>query len=165
MPLNLRPARLRYCEHGVIKIDNSATELPLHGIAIGRRNYLFGGAGSGRERAPPSTRWSARQAEPGRPRSLIGSCADADRRPFRQPRLRATVLEFSSTWHAYLSSTPRLCSAMSSSIKATPCSKRSGSMLMVFTWCDLAVNSAAAILRLYKGKGCDSKVTGPCRSH
>jgi hypothetical protein len=30
MPLNLRPARLRYCEHGVIKIDNSATELPLH---------------------------------------------------------------------------------------------------------------------------------------
>lgn len=49
--LNLWPALLRYCENGVIEIDNSAAERALRGIAIGRRNYLFAGADSGGERA------------------------------------------------------------------------------------------------------------------
>ena len=49
--LNLWPALLRYCDNGVIEIDNSAAERSLRGIAIGRRNYLFAGADSGGERA------------------------------------------------------------------------------------------------------------------
>jgi transposase len=49
--LNLRPALQRYCDHGVIEIDNLAAERALRGIAIGRRNYLFAGADSGGERA------------------------------------------------------------------------------------------------------------------
>ena len=49
--LNLWPALLRYCDNGVIEIDNSAAERALRGIAIGRRNYLFAGADSGGERA------------------------------------------------------------------------------------------------------------------
>jgi hypothetical protein len=49
--LNLWPALLRYCDYGVIEIDNSAAERALRGIAIGRRNYLFAGADSGGERA------------------------------------------------------------------------------------------------------------------
>jgi len=49
--LNLWPALLRYCDGGVIEIDNSAAERALRGIAIGRRNYLFAGADSGGERA------------------------------------------------------------------------------------------------------------------
>jgi transposase len=48
--LNLWPALLRYCDNGVIEIDNSA-ERAIRGIAIGRRNYLFAGADSGGERA------------------------------------------------------------------------------------------------------------------
>jgi hypothetical protein len=36
----LWPALLRYCDDGAIKIDNSAAERALRGIAIGRRNYL-----------------------------------------------------------------------------------------------------------------------------
>jgi hypothetical protein len=50
--LNLWPALLRYCDNGLIEIDNSAAERALRGIAIGRRNYLFAGADSGGERAP-----------------------------------------------------------------------------------------------------------------
>lgn len=49
--LNLWPALLRYCDNGVIEIDNSAAERALRGIAIGQRNYLFAGADSGGERA------------------------------------------------------------------------------------------------------------------
>jgi hypothetical protein len=49
--LNLWPALIRYCDNGVIEIDNSAAERALRGVAIGRRNYLFAGADSGGERA------------------------------------------------------------------------------------------------------------------
>lgn len=38
--LNLWPALLRYCENGVIEIDNAAAERTLRCIAIGRRNVL-----------------------------------------------------------------------------------------------------------------------------
>lgn len=48
---DLWPALLRYCDDGVIEIDNSAAERALRGVAIGRRNYLFAGADSGGERA------------------------------------------------------------------------------------------------------------------
>ena len=40
----------RYCEDGIIEIDNSVAERALRGVAIGRRNYLFAGADSGGER-------------------------------------------------------------------------------------------------------------------
>lgn len=49
--LKLWPALLRYCDDGTIEIDNSAAERALHGVTIGRRNYLFAGADSGGERA------------------------------------------------------------------------------------------------------------------
>ena len=49
--LKLWPALLRYCDNGIIEIDNSAAERALRGVAIGRRNYLFAGADSGGERA------------------------------------------------------------------------------------------------------------------
>jgi len=49
--LNLWPALSRYCDDGVIEIDNSAAERALRGVAIGRRNYLFAGADTGGERA------------------------------------------------------------------------------------------------------------------
>jgi hypothetical protein len=42
---------LRYCDDGIIEIDNSAAERALRGVAIGRRNYLFAGAESGGPRA------------------------------------------------------------------------------------------------------------------
>jgi hypothetical protein len=41
----------RYCDDGAIKIDKSAAERALRGVATGRRNYLFAGAESGG--APP----------------------------------------------------------------------------------------------------------------
>lgn len=49
--LNLWPALARYCDDGMIEIDNSAAERSLRGVAIGRRNYLFAGADTGAERA------------------------------------------------------------------------------------------------------------------
>jgi transposase len=49
--LNLWPALGRYCDDGLIEIDNSAAERALRGVAIGRRNYLFAGADTGGERA------------------------------------------------------------------------------------------------------------------
>ena len=49
--LNLWPALTRYCDDGVVEIDNSAAERALRGVAVGRRNYLFAGADSGGERA------------------------------------------------------------------------------------------------------------------
>jgi len=45
--LNLWPALLRYCDNGIIEIDNSAAERALRGVAIGRRNYLLAGAEPG----------------------------------------------------------------------------------------------------------------------
>ena len=42
---------LRYCDNGIIEIDNSAAERALRGVAIGRLNYLFAGADSDGERA------------------------------------------------------------------------------------------------------------------
>jgi len=48
---NLWPALPRYCDNGVIEIDNSAVERALRSVAFGRRNYLFAGADSGGERA------------------------------------------------------------------------------------------------------------------
>ena len=47
--LNLWPALTRYCDDGVIEIDNSSAERVLRGIAIGRSNYLFAGADGGGE--------------------------------------------------------------------------------------------------------------------
>jgi hypothetical protein len=49
--LNLWPALLRYCDDGLIEIDNSTAEQALRGVVIGRRNYLFAGADMGGERA------------------------------------------------------------------------------------------------------------------
>lgn len=49
--LNLWPALARYCDDGMIEIDNSAAERALRGVAIGRRNYLFAGADTGGDRA------------------------------------------------------------------------------------------------------------------
>jgi len=49
--LNLWPALARYCDNGLIEIDNSAAERALRGVAIGRRNYLFAGADTRGERA------------------------------------------------------------------------------------------------------------------
>ena len=48
---DLWPALARYCDDGMIEIDNSAAERALRGVAIGRRNYLFAGADTGGERA------------------------------------------------------------------------------------------------------------------
>lgn len=49
--LNRWAALTRYCDDGVIEIDNSAAERSLRGVALGRKNYLFAGADSGGERA------------------------------------------------------------------------------------------------------------------
>lgn len=49
--LNRWEALTRYVDDGRIEIDNSAAERALRGVALGRRNYLFVGADSGRQRA------------------------------------------------------------------------------------------------------------------
>ncbi|MGG5644757.1 MULTISPECIES: IS66 family transposase [Burkholderia] len=49
--LNRWEALTRYCGDGRLEIDNLPVERALRGVAIGRRNYLFAGAGSGGERA------------------------------------------------------------------------------------------------------------------
>jgi hypothetical protein len=41
----------RYCDDGQLDTDSLPVERALHGVAIGRRNYLFAGADSGGERA------------------------------------------------------------------------------------------------------------------
>lgn len=48
--LNLWLTILRYCDNGVIEIDNSAAEQALRDITIGQRNYRPAGADSGGER-------------------------------------------------------------------------------------------------------------------
>jgi len=45
------PALLRYCDDGLLEIDNNAAERALRAVAIGRKNYLFAGSDSGGERA------------------------------------------------------------------------------------------------------------------
>ncbi len=44
-------ALLRYVDDGSIEIDNNAAERALRVVALGRKNYLFGGSDAGGERA------------------------------------------------------------------------------------------------------------------
>ena len=45
------PAMLRYCDDGLLEIDNNAAERSLRAVVLGRKNYLFAGSDSGGERA------------------------------------------------------------------------------------------------------------------
>lgn len=45
------PALLRYCDDGLLEIDNNAAERTLRAVALGRKNYLFAGSDAGGERA------------------------------------------------------------------------------------------------------------------
>jgi transposase len=45
------PALARYCDDGLIEIDNNNAERALRAVAIGRKNYLFAGSDSGGDRA------------------------------------------------------------------------------------------------------------------
>src|SRR6201995_1126297 len=45
------PALLRYCEDGLLEMDNNAAERALRAVALGRKNYLFAGSDAGGERA------------------------------------------------------------------------------------------------------------------
>jgi transposase len=42
---------VRYCDDGLLEIDNNAAERALRAVALGRKNYLFAGSDSGGERA------------------------------------------------------------------------------------------------------------------
>jgi transposase len=44
-------ALVRYCDDGLLEVDNNAAERSLRAIALGRKNYLFAGSDSGGERA------------------------------------------------------------------------------------------------------------------
>ena len=44
-------ALTRYCQNGLIEIDNNAAERAERAVAIGRKNYLFAGSDTGGERA------------------------------------------------------------------------------------------------------------------
>jgi transposase len=44
------PAMLRYCDDGLLEIDNNAAERALRAVVLGRKNYLFAGSDSGGER-------------------------------------------------------------------------------------------------------------------
>ena len=44
-------ALMFFANDGRIEIDNSETERSIRGIALGRKNYLFGGSDAGGERA------------------------------------------------------------------------------------------------------------------
>lgn len=44
-------ALLRYCDDGLVEIDNNAAERALRAVALGRKNYLFAGSDAGGERA------------------------------------------------------------------------------------------------------------------
>jgi transposase len=48
------PALLRYCDDGLLEIDNNAAERALRAVAFGRKNYLFAGSDSGGERTAAS---------------------------------------------------------------------------------------------------------------
>jgi len=41
------PALVRYCDDGLLEIDNNAAERALCAVAIGRKNYLFAGSDTG----------------------------------------------------------------------------------------------------------------------
>lgn len=45
------PALVRYCDDGLLEIDNNAAERALRTVALGRKNDLFAGSDSGGERA------------------------------------------------------------------------------------------------------------------
>jgi transposase len=45
------PALVRYCDDGLLEIDNNTAERSLRAVALGRKNYLFAGSDSGGERA------------------------------------------------------------------------------------------------------------------
>jgi transposase len=45
------PALLRYCDDGLLEIDNNSAERALRSVALGRKNYLFAGSDAGGERA------------------------------------------------------------------------------------------------------------------
>lgn len=49
--LNQWQALCRYCDDGIIEIDNNAAERSLRAVALGRKNFLFAGADTGGERA------------------------------------------------------------------------------------------------------------------
>jgi len=49
------PALLRYCDDGLLEIDNNAAERALRAVALGRKNYLFAGSDAGGERAAACT--------------------------------------------------------------------------------------------------------------
>jgi transposase len=42
---------LRYCDDGILEIDNNAAERALRAVALGRKNYLFAGSDTGGQRA------------------------------------------------------------------------------------------------------------------
>lgn len=42
---------MRYCDDGLLEIDNNTAERALRAVAIGRKNYLFAGSDTGGERA------------------------------------------------------------------------------------------------------------------
>jgi transposase len=44
-------ALVRFCDHGLLEIDNNAAERALRAVAMGRKNYLFAGSDAGGERA------------------------------------------------------------------------------------------------------------------
>ena len=49
--LNQWSALMRYTTDGWIEIDNNAAERALRSVALGRKNFLFGGSDVGGERA------------------------------------------------------------------------------------------------------------------
>jgi transposase len=49
--LSLWDALTRYCDDGLLEIDNNAAERELRAVALGRKNYLFAGSDAGGERA------------------------------------------------------------------------------------------------------------------
>jgi transposase len=44
-------ALVRYCDNGLLEIDNNTAERALRAVALGRKNYLFAGSDSGGDRA------------------------------------------------------------------------------------------------------------------
>ena len=45
------PALVRYCDDGLLEMDNNSAERALRTVALGRKNFLFAGSDSGGERA------------------------------------------------------------------------------------------------------------------
>ena len=41
------PALVRYCDDGLIEIDNNSAERALRAVAPGRKNFLFAGSDAG----------------------------------------------------------------------------------------------------------------------